>query len=293
MYLRARNSLKFGPRCFPLAALGILWAVSGPTFALSSNDVATQHVTARLISELSSLAPGQSVWVILDLDIREGWHTYWRNPGDSGLATQLTWSLPPGFAASDIQWSAPHRFDLAPLVNFGYSGHAEHLVKITAPAGLQSQAPVTLSAKATWLVCSTICIPESAQLRLRLPTTRAMGTADPAAAGLFSRTRGELPVAAPGTTTAGRERGRLTIRLNNDWGGVLSQITALTFFPYDEGVADYAAPQTLARTADGLELTVTTPPGPPRTLQRIRGVLIATQREGAQSVREVPYEVVL
>src|SRR5471030_552443 len=108
-------------------------ALAPSAFALSGSTVATDNVKARLVSEVASLGPGQSAWVILELDIRDGWHTYWRNPGDSGEATKLTWTLPPGFAAGDIVWTTPHRFDVPPLVNYGYGKKALHLVEITAP----------------------------------------------------------------------------------------------------------------------------------------------------------------
>src|SRR5271155_2040107 len=145
-------------------------------YALTGNDVATDNVKARLLSEQDSIAPGQSVWVALELDIRDGWHTYWRNPGDSGQATQIVWSLPPGLTAGDIEWTTPHRFIVAPLVNYGYAKHALHLVKITAPGDLKAGAsPLELKAKASWLVCSDVCIPESADLQLKMPVKPAAG----------------------------------------------------------------------------------------------------------------------
>ena len=89
-------------------------------------------------ARLSAIGPGQSFWVRSELDIRDGWHTYWRNPGDSGEATKLTWQLPPGFTAGDIVWTTPHRFEIPPLVNYGYAKHAVHLVQITAPKDLKA-----------------------------------------------------------------------------------------------------------------------------------------------------------
>src|SRR5258706_12406789 len=80
--------------------LGLLLA-SPAAFPLSGNVVATDNVKAHLVSEGSAVAPGQSFWVALDLNIRDGWHTYWRNPGDSGQATTLKCQLPPGFTAGD------------------------------------------------------------------------------------------------------------------------------------------------------------------------------------------------
>src|SRR6202166_3514402 len=91
--------------------LGLL-LVSPAALALSGSAVATANVKARLVSEASAIAPGQSFWVALELNIRDGWHTYWRNPGDSGQATTLAWTLPAGVTAGDIVWAPPHRFDL-------------------------------------------------------------------------------------------------------------------------------------------------------------------------------------
>src|ERR1700680_4978145 len=148
--------------------LGLLFATPA-AFALSGNVAATDNVKARLVSEVSAIAPGQSFWVALEFNIRGGWHTYWRNPGDSGQATSLAWQLPPGFTAGDIVWTTPHRFEIAPLVNFGYAKPAVTLVQITAPKDLKAGAPLTLAAKASWLVCSDVCIPEGADLQLKMP----------------------------------------------------------------------------------------------------------------------------
>jgi DsbC/DsbD-like thiol-disulfide interchange protein len=138
-------------RALKIWLFGMMLA-SPAAFALSGNTVATENVKARLVSEVRSVAPGQVFWVALNLDIREGWHTYWRNPGDSGEATSLAWQLPPGFTAGDIVWTTPHRFDVAPLVNYGYAKQAVHLIQITAPKDLRVGTPVALGAPASRLV---------------------------------------------------------------------------------------------------------------------------------------------
>src|ERR1700723_4813601 len=163
-----------------------LFFASPAAFALSGSTVATDNVKARLVSEVNAIGPGQVFWVALELEIRDGWHTYWRNPGDSGQATKLAWQLPPGFTAGDIVWTTPHRFEIPPLVNYGYAKHAVHLVNVTAPKVLPVGTPVVLSAKASWLVCSDVCIPESADLQLKMPLSAQPGAADPADAALFA-----------------------------------------------------------------------------------------------------------
>jgi thiol:disulfide interchange protein len=259
--------------------LGALLA-SPAAFSLPGNVVATDNVRAHLASEVNTVAPGQSFWVALEFDIRDGWHTYWRNPGDSGQATTLKWQLPPGFKAGDIVWATPHRFELPPLVNYGYAKHAVHLVNIVAPGDLKPGNSVVLSAKASWLVCADVCIPEDAELQLKLPATAQAGAIDPAQAALFSAARSELPGAQPAASSAHIQDGHLVITLGKEWGGALSQIKSLAFFPYDEGGIEYAAPQTLTRTKDAVELAMKLGDQPPQA-GPIRGVLLATEQSGS------------
>src|SRR5215471_19036789 len=80
------------------------------------------HVRAELIAEDTALVPGQRSWVGLRLTHEPHWHTYWSNPGDSGLPTKLKWEVPPDIIVGDIAWPAPQRFDVGGLFNFGYSG---------------------------------------------------------------------------------------------------------------------------------------------------------------------------
>ncbi|HME40560.1 MAG TPA: protein-disulfide reductase DsbD domain-containing protein [Steroidobacteraceae bacterium] len=268
--------------------LGLLLA-SPAAFALTGNVVATDNVKAHLVSEVSAVAPGQSFWVALEFDIRDGWHTYWRNPGDSGQATTIKWQLPPGFTAGDILWTTPHRFELPPLVNYGYGKHAVHLVKITAPSDLHPGTPASLSAKASWLVCSDVCIPEDADLQLKLPVSRESGAVDPKDAGLFEAARSELPSSAPAATTARIQSGQLVITLGKDWGATLPQIKSLAFFPYAEGGIEYAAPQTMTRSQDTVELAMKVGDRPPQG-GTLRGVLLATEQSGNEIVT-VPLEI--
>ncbi|HTC38910.1 MAG TPA: protein-disulfide reductase DsbD domain-containing protein, partial [Steroidobacteraceae bacterium] len=262
---------------------------SPAAFALSGNTVATDNVKARLVSEVAAVGPGQQFWVALELDIREGWHTYWRNPGDSGEPTKLAWQLPPGFTAGDIVWTTPHRFEIAPLVNYGYAKHAVHLVQITAPKDLKAGSPVSLAAKASWLVCSDVCIPEDANLQLTLPTGAQAGSVDPASAALFTAARSELPSAQPAPTSARIQGDKLIITLGQAWGATLPQITALTFFPYDEGGIEYATPQTLTRATDAVDLAMKVGYQPPKA-GAIRGVLVVTTLNGTQT-DTVPIEI--
>jgi thiol:disulfide interchange protein DsbD len=271
-----------------IGLLGLL-LLSPAALPLGGNVVTSDNVTARLVSEVSSLKAGQTAWFALELTIRDGWHTYWRNPGDSGEATTLAWHLPPGFTAGDIVWTTPHRFDVAPLVNYGYAKHAMHLVQITAPADLEPGTAIELRAKAAWLVCSDVCIPETADLKLKMPASAQAGGIDAKDAALFTEARSELPSPELAGASARVAGDQLTISLGREWGATLSQIESLAFFPYDEGIIEYAAPQNLSRSNDAVNLSMKVGYQPPKP-GTIRGVLVATEQNGTVTTA-VPIEI--
>ena len=91
--------------------------------AFAGAVVQTAQVRAELIAHApQGVSPGQPVWFGLRLEHIPHWHTYWKNPGDSGLPTTLIWTLPAGVSAGDIDWPAPGYLPIGPLMNFGYEG---------------------------------------------------------------------------------------------------------------------------------------------------------------------------
>jgi hypothetical protein len=115
------------------AAATLVFALAAALPASAAPPVGGAHpVTARLVAEATSVAPGTTLWVDLHLDIAPGWHTYWLNPGDAGLPTEIAWTLPPGFTAGDIVWPVPDRFVVDGLGNYGYRDAVDLLVPIAA-----------------------------------------------------------------------------------------------------------------------------------------------------------------
>ena len=68
------------------------------------------------------MEPGSQLCVALALTMEEGWHIYWKNPGDSGLPTSIQWNLPEGFSVEETKWPYPQRFETSGIVSFGYAG---------------------------------------------------------------------------------------------------------------------------------------------------------------------------
>ena len=127
-------------------------------------------VKASLVAEIPGFAPGQSITVGLLLKTESHWHTYWRDPGDAGLATTLSLELPAGLKASEILWPKPKVFkDPGGLTGYGYEGDTLLPVAIAIPASYAGST-IEIKAKADWLVCKDVCIPGSAALSLSLPS---------------------------------------------------------------------------------------------------------------------------
>ncbi|MGQ0532731.1 MAG: protein-disulfide reductase DsbD family protein [Caulobacteraceae bacterium] len=200
---------------------------------------APRQVDAALHSSRAAVAPGERFTIALRETINEGWHTYWRNPGDSGEPTSLTWTLPPGWTAGDIQWPAPEGIPFAMLVNYGYEGEVLFPVELSVPRNARVGSTVTLSAAAYWLVCSDICIPEEATVTLTLPV-EAHGRDDPQWAPRIAEAAANIPRRAEGVNASisAGSPARLSVSLPNAQG-----IRNPRFFPFDRDVMEAAAAQ--------------------------------------------------
>ena len=154
-----------------LAALAT-FAAAPPSWA---EVVERDHIRVELVAAQDAVVPGQPLTVALRLEPDAHWHTYWVNPGDSGLPTRIDWDLPAGTRAGPIRWPFPERQSLGPLTNYGYSGEHFLLTTLTPPASLAGDT-FTVAAQAHWLVCDDVCIPGEAPVQLTLPVA---GTASP------------------------------------------------------------------------------------------------------------------
>lgn len=232
-----------------------------------SEPVKTENAEAELVAGMAAIAPGEPFDVALKLTPREGWHTYWRNPGDSGMATTIEWTLPPGFAAGDIQWPAPHAMPYGPLTNYGYGEEHWLLVTITPPADL-APGDVTLKARADWLVCEDICIPEGADLSLDLKAA-ASAVRDPFQTAGFKAARQALPVPFAGTAEFRVTAKMLALRLEGADIGDDAR-----FFPFHDTLIQNSAPQQDSRSDDGARLLVM-PTGSGKSGDTVDGVVTA------------------
>lgn len=247
------------------------------------NPVSTENVTARLLAEYDPVVPGQPFELLLSLEIRPHWHTYWRNPGDAGEAPRIDWTLPRGVAAGPLQFPAPELIRVGPLANFGYSGQALHPASLQIPADWPVGEPVPVRAQAHWLVCEEHCVPESAVLELRLRTGAKAGPSDPAVRALFERARAGLPRGTLAGAVLGESAGGL--RLSVPLAGLGQAPSAVRFFPTAWGLVESAAEQPWRVTGDRLEIDLT--PGEAEASADPGGLLVADGPDGTVRSFEV------
>src|SRR5262245_52606444 len=123
-----------------LLFLLLLLMGAGPAFgdtpAFGQSVVQTDNVRAELLADVSAVKPGEPFWVALRQTIRSKWHTYWKNPGESGLPTEIKWTFPAGVTAEPIVWPTPRLFDIGGIINYGFQDEAMLLVRITPAASL-------------------------------------------------------------------------------------------------------------------------------------------------------------
>src|SRR5258708_4366585 len=177
----------------PVLSLSIgLLALPAPAFAAESAAVKKGAVQAQLVSDAAAIVPGKPFTVALRLQHDPHWHSYWIAAG-TGYPTAITWTLPEGFKAGDIQWPTPYvlRDSANKVVGNGYSDEACLLVEITLPATLAPGTTTKLPATVEWLMCQDVCMPGDAKLEISFTVGAAQ--ADAKWTKTVAETRAKLP----------------------------------------------------------------------------------------------------
>lgn len=261
-----------------LLAISLLFALAAPAFAQFPGQELNAHHT--LHSARAAVAPGETFTVVLRQQINEGWHTYWRNPGDSGEPTQLTWQSPNGWQVGDIQWPTPEAVPFATLVNFGYEGEVLFPIELIAPANARVGDAADFSVEVYALVCSDICIPEISNITLSVPIA-AQGSDDPAWAARVASAVEALPRREPGVDariTAGAPA-RLSVTLPN-----AREIRNVRFFPFSADALLASAPQHPRVGASGVSFDISGGVDPSVGQAPLQGVIAYEVQDGADWV---------
>ncbi|QPF72241.1 protein-disulfide reductase [Roseateles sp. DAIF2] len=264
---------------FLLCRLALLSLSLLPGLALAQGAVVTtEQVRAELVAQApEGVEAGKPLWLGLLIKHQPHWHTYWKNPGDSGLPTMLSWELPAGVSAGEIQWPVPQRLPVGPLVNYGYESDLLLAVPLTVGPEFKGET-LNIKLRADWLVCKEVCIPESGEFSLKLPAQAA--TAGHAA--LFEAARAALPQELAGAKVEAKLQGE-GLRLLIDGLPAAWQGKTLQAFPEEAGVFNHAsAPQ---QQWAGAQLQLTLPVSAQRSEGPTRLAVVLRQDDAPGGLR--------
>ena len=258
-------------RLFRLILVLLASLAAGLPALAASSSADADHVHVQLLSP----------WPLYHLDSNEvglyfklepGWHIYWRNPGDAGEPPRIQWMLPKGITTGPLQFPAPKRLPLGPLMDFGYEDEVlfpmEVNVAATMPIG-----PIELHAKVDWLVCREVCIPGKADLNLRVEIAGPppMGLATPTKEELlWTRQARPVPQADTKSLRSTFQPTPTGFRLAIESG---QRETEAAFFPEDKDILNSPAPQKLTPTPTGLVLDLKKDANLAANPAQLRGVL--------------------
>ena len=257
--------------------LCLMLILSGGAYRLSAAETAADHpVRVEIIPEVTSLHAARSFSVALRFSMKPGWHIYWGNPGDSGQPASFHWSLPEGFAAEPVFWPVPERIVQPPLVSYGYEGEVFLFQKMNVPRALENGKPYRFEVRADWLVCQVDCIPGREDFEFTLEAEDKLPEVDFRWADAFRRMSSRLPAELDEAVTLRVSRTSqhlmFQILLPETARG---KIMRLQFFPCEASLIQHAAGQEMSLIPGGLLLKVPLSMLAPKSLERVRGLLVA------------------
>lgn len=261
----------------------LLLLVGGFTAAANASFIDTPQARVEILSEKEAATPGETQRLGVLFKPKDGWHVYWKNPGDSGLPPRAEFSSQPmGSVFGALEFPTPERITVGPLVNFAYTGDVLYPLSWKMPDQLKPGENVTVTVNLKWLICKEECVPGKTVLNLTLPVIPKdkFLTSSGTHGKLFKEAIASLPV-----PSAGKARLVLTDeQLEIFYSGNASKNETF-FFPEGEyGIAPNAK-QTVELTKEGMRLTVPRTPGS-SPIAELRGVLKTKDSRGV-SITEV------
>ncbi len=234
-FFRTANFSTALRRFLTLAIFAFAATIPADSFAQSESlAVRDKNVEAKLISNVTAIQPGVPFTLALKLKIDPTWHTYWKNPGETGKPTVLKLDLPEGFTAGTLGYPVPKRFvvdfgyDIVEA-GFGYVSEVVHPITITPPADLAIGTPVTIGGTAEWLMCDpNTCIPGKAALSLSLNVSESASPSP--AAGEVEKYISKIPVTTDWETSVALEGEQVVVTVKTE-AEALAGAEKIHFYP--------------------------------------------------------------
>ncbi|MGH9588636.1 MAG: protein-disulfide reductase DsbD family protein [Acidobacteriaceae bacterium] len=275
------------------ASLLLLVAFVLPSLGRAQATASAKHLSVQMVVPPAQIYPGQNFTAGLYFKLEPGWHVYWVNAGDSGEPPIVHWTLPAGVTADAMQFPAPKRLPLGPLMDFGY----EHQVLFPIPMHVAQDfrpdaSSATLAANVNWLVCREVCIPGKAALsvnRSALPSAPANPGIVAADQQLIRQFVNTLPQPLPTGDSAKFQKTPKGFTLTVETG---QRENSAEFFPFDQNILANAAPQPVQFRRNGVQISLTKDVNLSKTPSRLNGLLVLGNGQ-AYEIHAVPGTLVL
>ncbi|MDC1189403.1 protein-disulfide reductase DsbD family protein [Gammaproteobacteria bacterium] len=241
-----------------LLRLSLFLLFSSFTFA---EPVNTGHAKVSLVTDYIYSSDNSEMIVGIKMDMQKHWHTYWKNPGDSGGPVKVDWQLPEGVTVSDVNWPAPELIPYPPLMTYGYEDFVIFPFKLTIPKGLDQ---FDIVADVDFLICDDICVPEKATLKNSL---NSLDIDSRLTDWVLKVPSVMLPVISE------INNNYLELRFSNN-----DQIKSINFFIEDENIVSYSGKQILIKEENNWLLKVPLEQGS-EINKDISGVLVINDDE--------------
>lgn len=261
-------------------ALVLTMLCHAPVAWSALHQASTPQVQAELLSATKQVAAGETVTLGIHLKIIPHWHTYWKNPGDSGIVTTVDWHFSPASQASEIFWPIPSRFKMGSIVNYGYENVVTLPVKVKVSPDVKVGEPFNATAIVDWLVCKEECIPQQVKLTLNLPVVAAADIAkDVRGSSLIDDALAKQPQESSWQTSLEKTNDGMVLHIPNT-NLASEQIQDVWFYPFEWGKIAQSVDQTKTINSDGVKLALKHGDAPLSPDEALEGVLVVKEKRG-------------
>lgn len=262
-------------KVFGLFVLSLMFLLNAGISVAASDRASTEQVQAQLVTSVEAVQPGDEFYLGVHQKIIPDWHTYWLNPGDSGLSTTIDWDLPKGATVGEILWPIPGRSSLGPVTNYGYENEVTLPSKVVVPRDAKIGSDFIINATVDWLVCHEECIPQQVKLSLNLPV---VAFSKPSISGmkLINAAILQRPVASIWPVTAQTDKDGITLRITSA-DLQKRNIKDIWFYPFEWGRIVQSADQPKQFDKDTTIINLRHGDVPLKPNEALAGVLVVAE----------------
>jgi len=131
---------------------------------INANSVNSGHAEISLIKYNQSELSNDKNLIGIKMDMQKNWHTYWKNPGDSGGPIKIIWKTSENISIGQIKWPTPELIPYDPLMTYGYKDFV--IFPFEYVKNFDGNADIELDLD--FLICDDVCIPEKAKIQTTL-----------------------------------------------------------------------------------------------------------------------------